>query len=173
VYEGNAVSVLRLPCVLVVVFVFAAFVFVSPVLAGSDQEAASSVLSAAEDAILGAYDAFTEAEQAGANVSGLLVRLNEAAGLLAEARMAFEDGNFDEATNFAGLSSEFTREAESEAGRLEVEASYVRFNRSWWFSVGSVLGVLFVLIASFFSYRYFKRRYYRRLLKTRPRVEQI
>ena len=122
VYEGNAVSVLRLPCVLVVVFVFAAFVFVSPVLAGSDQEAASSVLSAAEDAILGAYDAFTEAEQAGANVSGLLVRLNEAAGLLAEARMAFEDGNFDEATNFARLSSEFTREAASEADRLEVEA---------------------------------------------------
>jgi hypothetical protein len=47
----------------VVVFGFAASVFVSPVLASSDQ-AASSVISATKNTILSAYDAFTEAEQA-------------------------------------------------------------------------------------------------------------
>jgi hypothetical protein len=86
--------------------------------------------------------------------------------------MAFEVGNFKEAIHFAELCSETGFEVKSEAERLEVKANYAYVNRSWWFVVGSVLGVSIVLSVSLLGYRYFKRRYYRRLLKTRPRVRQ-
>ena len=172
VHEGKTMSNVRLLCVLVAVFIFATFTFVSPIPAKSDQEAASSVITAAENAITSAYDAFTEAERVGANVSGLFVRLNDAAELLSEAHMAFEVGDFEEAVRFAELSSEVGREAESEAEWLEVEANNAGVNRSRSSIVRSVLGVSVVIVASLLGYEYFKRRYYRRLLKMRSRVEQ-
>ena len=62
-------------------------------------------------------------------------------------------------------------EVEGEADRLEVEAGQAHFNRMWWFIVGSILAVSIVIVASLLGYRMFKRRYYRRLLKMRSRVE--
>ena len=48
----------------------------------------------------------TMAEQEGADVSGLVVGLNDAAELLAEAKIAYGLEQFDEAAGFADLCSE-------------------------------------------------------------------
>lgn len=160
---------LRFHSTTVLLFALSSILMLS-VSASSNREVANSTISEAEHSVAHAYVCVLDAERAGANVSGLLVRLNDAAGLLLEARMAFEVGSFEEAIRFAELSREVGREAESEAERLEVEASYARVNTSWQFIAMSVLGVSIVLCASLLGYRYFKRRYYRRLLKLRPRV---
>lgn len=140
--------------------------------ASSNQEVALSNISESEQSMAHAYDAVLDAERVGANVSGLLVRLNDAAGLLSESHMAFEAGDFEEAIRFAELSIEVGSEVGSEAELLKVKANNASVNRTWWFMFGSVLGVSFVLIASLLGYRYFKRRYYGRMLKMRPRVCQ-
>ena len=138
----------------------------------SRQEEAASAISEADQSLAQAYNAVLEAERVGADVSGLLVKLNDAVGLLSEARKSFELGSFDEAVRFAQLSIEGGRGVVSGAESLEVDANSANVTRFWWFLVGSVLGLPIVVLASFVGYRYFKRLYYRRLLKMRPRVGQ-
>jgi len=135
----------------------------------SQKEAVLSV-SEAEQSVVRAYKAVLDAERVGANVSSLLVSLNNATGLLSEARMSIETGNFEKAVRFAALSSEVGNGVGSEAERLTVEASQTHAANSWWSLVESGVVVVVVLCASVLGYRYFKRRYYMRLLKMRPRV---
>jgi len=142
------------------------------VAAADNQEIAVSIISEAEQSIVQTYEAVLDAEKAGANVSDLLVRLNDAAGLLSEAHIAFEADNFEDATRFADSASEVAWNVGSEAEKLEDEANNANANRLRWFTVGSILGVSIVISASLLGYRYFKRRYYRRLLKMRPKGAQ-
>jgi len=140
--------------------------------ATNNQEVAASTISEAEQSMAQAYEAVLDAERVGANVSGLLVMLNDAAGQLLEARRAFSIGDFEEATRFAGLTNEVVSEVVDEAELLMIEAVNARVRRSWLFVVSSAVGVSFVLVASLVGYEYFKRRYYRQLSKTRPKVGQ-
>ena len=141
--------------------------------ASTSREAAISTVSEAEQSVAQAYEAVLDAEAAGADVSGLLIELNNAVELFSEARMAFEDGDFEEATRLADLANGVGSEVAVEAERLKVEANSAGVDRFWWLLVGSVLGVSVVASVSFLGYRYFKRWYFRRLLKMRPRVGRV
>jgi hypothetical protein len=141
-----------------------------PMRAADNREAALSTISNAEESIVLAYQAVLNGEEAGANITGLLVKLNGAAKLFSEARTEFEIGNFEETIRVAGLSNEAALEVEGEARKLKIEAGQARINGTWWSVVGSVLAVSFVLFISFSGYQVFKRRYYKRLLKMKPRV---
>lgn len=160
---------LRLLSATVLLFVLSSFLMISAS-APSSQEAAISTISEAEQMMAKAYEAVLDAEKAGANASGLLARLNEGAELLSEAHMAFEVEDFEEALRSANLASEVGFEVLGEAELLEVEAVNARVNRMRVSMVGSALGVSFVIIAGLLGYGYFKRRYYRRLLKMKSRA---
>ena len=151
-------------------FALSSTLLVSVSATASSSERALSTISEAEESIGEAYNTVLDAERVGADVSDLLVRLNDAAALLSEAHMALEVGNLEEATRFAESTSEVGYEVVDGAERLEIEANNAQVHRSWWFMVTSALGVSVVLVASLLGYEYFKRRYYRRLLKTSPRV---
>lgn len=154
-------------------FVLPAFLTVSASSSNSQEDAVSSI-SEAELSMAHAYKAVLDAEDAGArNVSGLLARLNDGAELLSEAHMAFEAGDFEEAIRLAVLSREVGWDVKAEAGWLGVEADHASVDRAQRFVVTSALGVSFVLVASLLSYLIFKRRYYTRLLKNRPKVDQV
>lgn len=109
----------------------------------TSQETALSTIVEAQQQMAQAYEVVLDAEGVGADVSGLLAKLNDAAELLSWARMAYEVDNFEEAVRFAELSSGVGLEVEGEADRLIVEASQARVNRVWWSVVGSVF-VLFL-----------------------------
>lgn len=154
----------------VLLFVLSSILLVS-VVASNNQELAISTIIEAEQSMARAYAAVLDAERVGADVSGLLGRLNEGAAWLSEARMAFEDDKFEEAVRVAELTSEVGFEVVGKADGFKVETGQAHVNRMWWFIVGSILAVSIVIVASLLSYQYFKRRYYRRLLKMRSRVE--
>lgn len=157
----------------ITVLLFAIFsMLVLSVSAAGNQEVAASSISEAEWSMAQAYQAVLDAESADADVLGLLVRLNDAAELLSEVRMAFDVGDFDEASGYAESTSEVGYEIVDEAELLEIEAAKARVQSSWGFIVISVLGVSVVVGASVVGYRFFKRHYYRRLSKMRPRVER-
>lgn len=137
----------------------------------NSQEEAGSRISEAEQSLTQAYNAVLDGESAGVNISRLLARLNVAAATLSEAKVAFEVGNFDEALRLAELSNESALVVETETESLKVETANTRLARSQIFIGSSILGVSFVLSASLLGFRYFKRRYYRRLLKMKPRIE--
>jgi len=162
---------LRFLCATVLLFALSSTLMISVSATGS-QEVAASTIYEAEQSMARAYEAVLDAERFGADISGLLVRLNDAAVLLSEARMAFDVGDFEEATRFAESTSEIGSEAVDEAELLEIEANNAQVQKSWRFMVTSALGISTVLVASLLGYKYFKRRYYRRLSKMKPKVGQ-
>lgn len=122
-----------------------------------------------EEVLASAYESVLEAEQAGADVSSLLARLNDAGENLAEAHMSYKLGDFDGAVHSADLSSEIGEEVRSEAYELKNKAYGSRVTDLVIRVIGSTFGVMVVFFASFFGWRVFKRRYYRRNSKKNPK----
>lgn len=144
---------------LVTIFVSATVFFVSPILANSDQDTASVAIADAEETVVLAYEAVLEAEQAGGNVTGLLAQLNEAGEFLAAARMLYRNGDFDNAIYFANLSRSIGEEVESAAYELKDSASDEGVQRMWFTILGSISGIILVVLGSLRVWWFLKRRY--------------
>ena len=109
------------------------------------------------------------------NQYGLLLLIdtkdrNEAGELLTNARMKYELGNYDQAASLASSCSEISKKVKSEASELQHEASVL-----WAMDVGlamteSVILMIAVILGSLWSWRAFKKRYYKRILKMKPEI---
>jgi len=130
----------------------------------------SSSIGQAEAAIRKAFNSTVYAEGAGANVSSLIARLNEAGDLLTRAEVAYGNGDLSQAEDLAGQSLTAAnsvrddaltmRDSASAATRSLVSLSVV----SWAFAFP--VFILFLGIV----WSLFKRFYSRRLMKSRPEV---
>ncbi len=151
--------------VLVLVGLFSHGVFV---VRGADE--ASSSVGEADVAVRRAFNATLDAERAGANVFGLILRLNEAGGILAEAEMALGNGNSSEAASKAGQCVEIAESVKSDADVLKasaLEKAQTVFWASLTFSVVSIAAFAVVLVL---VWRRFKRGYVGKMLGMKPEV---
>jgi len=155
----QALSVLRFACVLVLLFAVAPQFFGSFTTAESGKDEATSALAGAEGGVVSAYQAVLGAEGAGADVSGLLVRLNEAGELLTRARMAYKVDDFESALGFAVQCREKLNGFVVEANALRDTAVQERYLDFMFNVVGSVIGAVTVVCASFVSWFFLKRKY--------------
>lgn len=123
----------------------------------------------AEGALRGAFVAVVGAEGVGANVSGLLVRLNVAGGLFSSAEVALEDGNYSLAVEWASDCVGLADGVLGDAGVLKADA--VAGAGGWWVtvSISAVGSVVFVGVL-LLVWRLFRRFYGERFLKSRPEV---
>jgi len=153
---------------LVGVFLFC--LVVSRAFAVSNDEAQATI-SRVESRIDLAYVSVLEAEGAGANVSSLLFRLNNASILLSNARMQYRRGNFSEAVKFANQCFSSLDGIENEANELRDSAVIERKQRMLISFVGSAFAIGAVFYAGFFGWRFFKEKYYRRVLEMKPEVQ--
>ena len=161
--DVDFMSFLKLFFVLLILSVFAVSIFVSGGFAVDGEDVAASAVDRAEVAVVLAYEAVLEAEEAGANVSGLLDRLNVAGGHLAEARMLYGLGDFDGAVDSADDSSRIGEEVRDEAEELKIEA-YGSWVGSLWIRItGSIVGVVVVILGTFMAWGIFRRRYFRQV----------
>ena len=85
--------------VALIVAVFIVAIIVSPVLA--DQGGAQNAITSAKQSISTCYAQAKQAESAGANVSSLMVTLNDAAGSLSKAELAYASNDYDSAYTYA------------------------------------------------------------------------
>jgi len=145
-------------------------VFVSVAFGESGDDVALSAIDGAEVSVVLAYEAVLEAEEAGVDVSGLLVRLNDCGELLVEARVAYGLGDFDGAVGFAGLCSEVGDGVEGDAVELRLGVQSSRVAELWLMLVGSLVGVVVVLFVGFFGWGVVRRRFVRRVLEMRVEV---
>ena len=152
------------------VFLFLVVQFSFPWVGAVDEDVFSLGLADAEEALVSAYDAVLEAEMAGANVSGLLGRLNVGGEYLAEAYAYVRLGDSEGAVRFADLCVEAVGDMRGEAVGLREEA------HGWWVLdvvvkvIWSVVGVVVVVVAGFVFWRVFRRRYHKKVLGLRPEV---
>ena len=132
--------------------------------ASSNQETAILSISEADYSMVQVHEVVLDAEEAGADVSGLLDRLDFAGEYLAVANIWYRLGDFENATRFAGLCFDVVEEVRSEAYRLKDEAYGLRVAGLFVRIILSFVGVGVVVLLSYVVWRAFKRRYRRRVL---------
>jgi hypothetical protein len=131
---------------------------------------ASSAIGGADNALRRAFEAVLEAERAGANVSDLIVNLDEAGGLLAEAENAYRIGNFSEAISKAEQCSVLADGVMDEAISLKGEVLAGAQIAFWQDLTVTVMGSAVFLVAMFFVWGWFKRAYAEKLLRMKLEV---
>lgn len=130
----------------------------------------SSSITLAENQMKRAFNATLSAEQAGANVSGLISKLNEAGVLLAEAEMAQRNGDLGQAVAKANSSLSLTQEVLGDCLVLREEA-LARANETFWTTLAYSSGAIVAFVVLYaIAWRWFKRFYMRRVSESRPEV---
>ena len=105
------------------------------------------------------YNAARAAESAGANISQLTLRLNNAGLLLSTAQLAYSKGDFGLASSLAIQSQNELDTFILDANSLQALAAQSRTFDFLLNIVGSIAGTVAVLAGSFVVWRFFKRKY--------------
>jgi hypothetical protein len=128
-----------------------------------------SKLEAANKAVEQAFKAVLDAEQAGANVTGLLSRLNVAGDLLAQAEIAVRKGD-----SGAGVKaySAFSIAAEVKAAAATARNKALKdgANALWSSIVFPAEGAIVFGLALFLVWSWLRRRHIRDMLEAKPEV---
>jgi hypothetical protein len=135
---------------------------------GSDE--ASSAINSADNALKQAFIAVLDAEEAGANVSSLIVKLNEAGKLLDEAEMAYRNGDWDGAISKADACIVIANEVYIDALDLK-DLALIDARASFSDTViSSLTGEVVCVVGLILAWVLFKSFIYRKMLKMKPEV---
>jgi hypothetical protein len=126
---------------------------------GLSEADATSAVAQADQRVSACYLAVADAQKTGANVSGLLVTLDDAGVLVSEAHLALAYGNFDSASALAGQCVAKLDGFENAAGNLRDSASQARSVDFEVNVVGSAVGAVAVAVGGFLAWGYLKKRY--------------
>lgn len=154
---------------LLLVLVFAGLLSYWPLCVRGASEASGSV-GEADVAVRQAFNATVDAERAGANVSSLIVRLNEAGDALAMAENALRSGDSSGAVNNASLCIGIAEGVKSDAGVLKASALDEARTVFWRYLTFSVVSIAAFVIALVLVWLWFKRGYEGKVLNMKPEV---
>jgi hypothetical protein len=138
------------------------------VFAQTDQTA--SKLQAANAAVEQAFNAVSDAEKAGANVTALLAQLNVAAGILAQAENSYRTGDSNTAAVQADSVLPIAQEATTSAQEAKQTALVSGPNAFWYTIAFSEIGAIVFVLALFLVWRWFKRSHIKSLSEAKPEV---
>lgn len=152
------------------VFLFLLVPVTVPWVSAANGDAVPLEVAEAEEALVSAYDVVLEAEESGANVSGLLDKLTVGGEYLAEAYVWVRLGNSENTTHFAGLCHDIAEYVQSDAVELRDEAKDSWMSEPVVVMLRSVVGVILVVGLCFVGWLVFKRHYRKKVLGLRPEV---
>jgi hypothetical protein len=135
-----------------------------------DLDVACRSVGEAEVAVRQAFNATLDAERAGANVSGLILRLDEAGGILTEAEIALKDGNSSEAASKAVQCIGIAESVKSDAYASKASALEKAQTVFWTSLTFSVAGIVVFVVVLMLVWRWFKRGYVGKMLGMKPEV---
>jgi hypothetical protein len=111
---------LKTSIIFVIILFIISGLFTSPV--SAQQGSAQSAIISAQNKLRSCYGAVKDAEAAGANVDSLMATLNEAAGLLSEAELAYASNDYNSAYKYATQSQNKLNGLISQANALQESA---------------------------------------------------
>lgn len=139
-----------------------------PAAAQTDQTA--SKLQAANNAVNQAFNTVLDAEQAGANVTGLLSQLNVAGGYLAQAENSYRAGDFSKAAIQADSVLPMAQQVTAAAQTAQQTATVNTQNAFWATIAFTVIGAFVFLWVLLLVWRRFKRSYIKSLSEAKPEL---
>jgi hypothetical protein len=137
-----------------------------------DKTSGEEALAKAESDLASAYMAVAEAERVGANISELLNKLRLAGDLLAETNNTCRLGDYDGAYSYATNCSDTVEGIASQALEMKLEAEKTCSERLFFTAALSSIGLSALFVVSLFGWRFFKRKYVRRVLGMKPEVRE-
>ena len=156
----------------VILFVFLAFGYClcSENCVFAQLDSTASTLQAANSVVGEAFNAVLEAEKVGGNVTQLLVRLDTAGTLLADAQNDYNSGNTANVTSLVDNALQIANKVNADALNLR-NVSLVESQNSFWLTlIFSVIGAIVFGGSLLFVWRRFKRSYTMKLLSSKPEV---
>ena len=130
----------------------------------------NSKLQEANIAVNQAYSAVLDAEKAGANVTNLILRLNYALEILAQAENSYRTGSTDTAATQADNVFPIAQQIKTTAQNIKQDALISSQNNFWWTIVFTLVSTIIFLEALILFWLWFKRRYIKNLSEAKPEV---
>jgi len=150
----------------VVLSAISAIFSISPLAFCSD----TSTIETAETDVRDAFIVVLDAEKAGANITHLMSRLQDAGNLLVEAENYYLNGDINQSTVLAALVRSEAYEIAGEAASLESLAIVDSLNVFWLTLIFSMVGGLVFVLVLILVWFWFKARYMKKLLRAKPEV---
>ena len=148
----------------------ALLLFLSASPAIGQTELASLKMQRANEAIGQAFNGTLSAEKAGANVTGLLEKLNVATGLLAQAENSYRTGDTNAAANYADQAVPIAQQVKAQATAVKNSALSSKQNAFVFTVVFVVIGSEVFILALLFVWRLVKKRHINEMLESKPEV---
>ena len=144
--------------------------FLSLHLSIAQADQASLKLQAANAAVDQAFNAVLDAEKAGANVTGLLVQINTAQSILAQAENSYRTGDINAAVTQADSVLPIAQQVTALAQTAKQTATVNAQNASNATIALTVIGSVIFVLVLFQVWRLFKRRYIKNLSEAKPEL---
>jgi hypothetical protein len=138
------------------------------VFAQTDQTA--SKLQLANSAVGQAFNAVFNAEKAGGNVARLLVKLNTAGELLANAQNAYNSGNTANVISMVENVTQLAEQINGEAINLRNKSVIESQNSFLLTLIFSTVGAVVFGVSLLYGWRRFRRSFMKKLLGLKPEV---
>lgn len=152
------------------VFLFSLVSVSVPWVSATNGDAVPLEVAEAEEALVSAYEVVLEAEEAGANVSVLLDKLNVGGEYLVEAYVWDRLDDSENTSRFVGLCYEIAEDVQSDAVELRDEAKSSWMSESVVVMLRSVVDVILVVGLCFVVWLVFKWRYRKKVVGLKPEV---
>ena len=121
---------------------------VPSVASATNQTDARSAIASAQNVLINCYNAAKASEAAGANITGLQVSLNAAGASLSNAELAYSNGDYNSAVNYANQCQSILSNFVPEANTLKASGEQLQMQSLVIFA-GSIAGVLIIVGAGY------------------------
>ena len=130
----------------------------------------NALITEAQSSINQAFTNVLAAEQSGGDITDLMLKLNNAGALLAEAENSYRSGAFDDISSKAASARMIANQVNDDAIVLRNESSLAFQNFLFFNLMVSIIGSILFCILIWVAWRFFKRRFINRLLDKQPKV---
>jgi cobalamin biosynthesis Mg chelatase CobN len=128
------------------------------VASAATQTDAGSAIASAQKLLLNCYNAAKASEAAGANITVLEVSLNDAGRSLSNAELAYSNGDYNSAVNYANQCQSALSNFVPKANALKASGEQQR-SQGLVIFVGSIVGALAVVGAGYVVWLQVKKKY--------------
>lgn len=150
--------------------VFFAFISSSCFVVITNGASSVEMVADAEQSLTEAFNIVFDAEEADANVSGLLSKLDQCGVYLTDAHAFLLLSDSDNAAQSATFCIELSTEVFDEAVFLRERAEKIKNDEHSITVISSVMGIIIVILSGRFFWKLVKRRYYTEVMLKKPEV---
>lgn len=133
---------------------------------------ATTAVTEAELKLESAFTAVSEAGTAGADIAGLIIKLEAGSLFLSESKLALRANDYDTANLLALESINTVENLIIEANQLKAIAEKALNDVRFFTFLGSSIGIFLLIIFGIIFWRVLKKRYFRQVLDMKPVTEE-